>query len=89
MEVQKLTGNEPAMPVNEEVTDRIDQNVKIYTGLTIRQHFAAMAAQGILSANKQIEYGDYENMRSMSPSEVANQAVCIADALIDELNKNS
>ncbi len=41
--------NEPAYPVNEETTDRIDEGVVIYSGLTKREHFAGLALRGLLS----------------------------------------
>jgi hypothetical protein len=41
--------NKPAFPVSEETTDRIDQGVEIYYGLTKREYFAAKAMQGIMS----------------------------------------
>lgn len=88
MEVQKLTGKEPATPVSEEATDRIDAGVKIYSGLTIRQHFASMAAQGILAgADLSNQNGIYVNGGFIHPATVAKDAVQISDALIEELNK--
>lgn len=71
-----MTGNEPAMPVSEEVTDRIDGGVKIYYGLTIRQHFAAMA----MAADDYISpTGQYDHR--------AKEWLLKADALIAELNE--
>lgn len=46
-------------------------------GLTKREHFAAIAMQGILSSKLQI-----------SPELVTDYAVEYADALIEALNKN-
>ena len=61
--------NDPAFPtpVNTEFT----------AGLTIREYFAAMAMQGVLSANSEFE-GD-----------IPTYSVKMADALIKELNKNA
>ena len=47
-------------------------------GLTKREYFAAMAMQGILG---------YALDRSVDDDSIANKAVKIADALINELNK--
>lgn len=71
-----ITGNEPARPatdVNNETGGFIH-----YGGLTIRQHFVAMAMQGILSssADRGVNF-------------VVSQSVKIADALITELNKTN
>lgn len=70
----KTNPNEPANPISEEETDRIDAGVKIYSGLTKREHFAAMAMQGLLAAGAHY-------------STLSEKAVVIADALIIELNK--
>lgn len=51
-------------------------------GLTIRQHFAAMAMQGLLSNPN---YGIHEEGAFDC---VSQDATRIADALINELNKN-
>lgn len=50
---------------------------KIYGGLTIREHFAGLALQGILANPERV--GSF--------SEAAEAAVLFADALIDELNR--
>jgi hypothetical protein len=69
----------PAMPISEEDTDRIDVGVKIYTGLTKREHFAGLAMQGLLSNNKSTGENLYLDMSEVS--------VFIADALLAELDK--
>ena len=53
-------------------------------GLTKREHFAAMAMQGILASNPPYLYGNVE--RPM-PVSVAAEATIYADALIEALNK--
>jgi len=69
-------GNEPAYPVNEEETDRIDAGIKIYSGLSKREYFAAMAMQGLCSdAAIDATYEAYADM-----------AVKSADALIAALD---
>lgn len=65
--------NEPAYPVPN------DANVNDQMGLTIREHYAGLAMQGILAAN----YGDPGIM--WGPT--AAHAVQLADALIAELAK--
>ena len=69
---QKTNPDEPIQP------EEYDNNYRYYksNGLTKREYFAAMALQGLLATNSTttIEY-------------YAIDAVRIADALIDELNK--
>jgi len=64
----------PAYPLNEESSDRIEY---IYSGLTKRELFAAMAMQAICT---------HEGTRAESIY-VASRAVKLADALLIELNK--
>lgn len=66
-------GNESAFP---EVQEQPQFNHHSY-GLTKREYFASMAMQGIVSS----PYDDY------SHASVAFYAVGMADALIEELNK--
>lgn len=53
--------------------------ISLLSGLTKREYFAAMAMQG--SATKAMDYNDLINM--------ANDAVFVADCLINALNKES
>lgn len=73
--------NTPAFPVNEETTDRIDAGTKIYTGLSKREYFAAMAMQGLLA-------GRWANKERFdcSPETIATFAVNHADQLLNELS---
>ena len=71
MERVKITGEEPA-------TGFAYGDMPAVGGLTIRQHFAAMAMQALMS-NSAIDI--------MEMSAYANDAVIAADALIAELNK--
>lgn len=66
-----ITGNELAFPMNELA------NGSFNPGLTIRQHFASMAMQGLLSNTN----------RGGSDRNFAEYSVQMADALITELNK--
>ena len=78
----------PAMPLSNEMSSDLDNaigNPKSYgaptaTGLTKREAFAMAAMQG-LSAN----IGDY-NSTGWERS-ISRDAVIIADALLNELNK--
>lgn len=78
----KITGNEPINPLHPDSsgndTDR--------SGLTIRQHFAAMAMQGFAS----IYLSQLNNSTKSfdNPNGMANLSVLFADALIEELNKD-
>lgn len=74
-----ITGNEPAYPLSPDGNKELGYN----EGLTIRQHFTAMAMQGLL-ANVAIQ----ENL-SMTPSRVAEEAVIYADAIIFQLNNKT
>jgi hypothetical protein len=70
-EKAKQLGNEPV----QNATYIKDNNI-VLTGLTIRQYFAGLAMQGLLA---QENFEDPEN--------TANNAVCYADALLEELSK--
>ncbi len=86
--MKKLTGDEPYFPINfdgkgsignstgvPEIDKHLVNIARSNKGVTIRQQFAAMAMQTILSCN------DY------CPEVSAETAVRYADALINELNK--
>lgn len=83
--MEKITGNEPAMPVEMDYEEggakshRVSNSTWKETGLTIRQHFAAMAMQGFISSIKE----GYQSMHR----DAAEQAVEFADALIAHLNQ--
>ena len=70
----KITGDEPINPSIEDGWTRTDLR-----GLTIRQHFAAMAMQGLLSGRI--------TGANIAHSIYADAAVKYTDALIIELNK--
>jgi hypothetical protein len=71
--------NDPATPTIEHITGNYgDTHVNTYFGLTKREYFAAMALQGLL----------VENSSSINADWTPKQAVKMADALIEELNKN-
>ena len=52
----KITGSEPAMPTIVEentIEDHLGTVMQMhFPGLTIRQHFAAMAMQGLMACNE-------------------------------------
>lgn len=68
------TGTEPAFPIAET-----DNTQSIALGLTIREHFAAMAMIGLLMRKDDLHTAET----------VAQKAVLQADALIVELNKTN
>lgn len=74
--MENITGDEPSMPIWFE--GNLGQ-MNSTGGLSIRQHFAAMAMQGFISSIKE----GYQTMHR----DAAEQAVEFADALIAELNK--
>jgi hypothetical protein len=55
-------------------------------GLTIREHFAAMAMQGFIATGKYADVHSYD-MVSAGAMSIAKRAVICADALIAELAK--
>lgn len=77
--------NQPAFPISEEETDRIDNSVKIYTGLTKREKIAAMAMQGLL-ANPDYNCPS-DPSKLPTTSSFAKAALHYADALLTELEK--
>jgi hypothetical protein len=72
--------DQPAFPVNEEATDRIDEGIKIYTGITKREYFSGLAMQGLLST---MSPGLYD---SNTIATYAYEAVKAADYLLEELS---
>lgn len=82
--MNKITGKESVSPTGVgQITSDADQKAIYkyygYSGITLRQYFAAMAMQGIL-ANAKV-------YRDSSLPSVCEQAIYQADALISELNK--
>lgn len=80
--MDNITGNEPINPIKEQpfIYEFPDGTRRIDLGLTIRQHFAAMAMQGMSSACQGFDSKGLEHL--------AKCAVLAADALIAELNKS-
>ena len=86
----KITGNEPAMPMQSVGFDVASKDISFpngkydflvnFKGLTIRQQFAAMAMQAVIS--------NHGNPVNDAEAEYIS-AICVqmADALINELNK--
>lgn len=81
--MEKITGNEPAMPYTYKEDSALGEIETTYSGLTIRQQFAAMAMQNLVTCCR-IDNGQVTGLGSMSKI-----AVAAADALINELNKQS
>jgi hypothetical protein len=77
-----ITGNETAYPV-VEIEEGVGVAASDERGLTIRQHFAAMAMQGLFSSMNRYDFPpNLENV-----AYCAQLGVTAADALINELNK--
>lgn len=72
-----ITGNEPAMPLDYDLADTTTRVIAL--GLTIRQHFAAIAMQGFIAS-----FGGHDLTHI---DDIAHDSVMAADALIAELNK--
>lgn len=72
--------NDSAFAIPAYVPDKIelaDVAHRMQSGLTKREYFAAMALQGLLGAQS----------ISINIKDIASDALLMADALIDELNK--
>lgn len=83
-----ITGNEPAMPFTAATENELLSSHLI--GLTIREHFAAIAMQGMLSNPKIIidVLSDHKGSGLKQILEIiALDAIDAADVLIAELNK--
>lgn len=77
-----ITGNEPAIPLPVTIGTSDDIIHSRYEGLTIRQHFAAMAMQGLMANPNCIDGKGGGTIQW-----VVKGSVDFADALIIELNK--
>jgi len=77
----KTNPNEPISPFTE--LDEQGRPFQFYSGLTKREHFAGLVMQGLLACNA--TYGGSTTQYSM----LAHDALKHADALIQELNKES
>lgn len=97
--MEKITGNEPAMPQvkttkedgNRNGKDWFIGNTHSIGGLTIRQHFAAMAMQGFCANDTAYQLAMEELAKKDGDGnifdEMATSCVQAADALITALNK--
>lgn len=80
--------NDPAQPLNDFAIEKAEQGYGYspeFAGLTIREHIAAMAMQGLL-ANPEGAMS-WNNNRVFSPESISELALLHADALIEALNK--
>lgn len=106
-----ITGNEPTQPVyfasgqllaSDSETKGWMEATNPFIGLTIRQHFAALAMQGLISDPTESDITpayitEFLNLDASKgynaavhyPMYVAKAAVSYADALITELNKTN
>ena len=79
----------PAMPHPEEgyyTNPKQGTGFNLFTGLTKREHFAAMAMQGILSAHR--EGNIWPSATGLCPfQQIAESAIKHTDALLAELDK--
>lgn len=72
----------PAMPIEREIID----NSGNYTGLTKREHFAAMAMQGMLSSKYVSDFSG-ESIAECMADAIAATALKYADALLTQLEQ--
>jgi hypothetical protein len=75
--MNKIKGDEPAMPTKITQENKAGSFEKNFPGLTIRQHYAGLAMQGLLAA---VDQKDFES------TELVTASVRIADELIAALN---
>ena len=76
----------PAMPLANSSINFIKSNLSHANGLTKREHFAAMAMQGILSAHR--EGNIWPSATGLCPfQQIAESAIKHTDALLAELDK--
>lgn len=73
----KTEPNDPVNPVGHDIGS-------VYSGIVIREYFAARAMQGLLSMNRE---PDASAARSVLGPAIAEDAVFMADLLIKELNR--
>ena len=71
--------NQPAFPINEETTDRIDAGISIYTGLTKREYFAGLAMQ---ATNLEAYADTFGNEWAVH---VVKDSIALADELLKQL----
>lgn len=84
-----ITGNElvtPAVKPGHTYKDGSYEQPYIVGGLTIRQHFAAMALQGLVTQQAPVDRIISESNNHLL-HQLSKASVIIADALIAELNK--
>lgn len=73
----------PAMPINnDELASALELGANGSKGLTKREMFAMHAMQGFLAANS-----GWKNSAPMTNSEIAQEAVDLADDLLEALSK--
>lgn len=80
----KLDPNSPAFPFTEMSINNPPVVAEIHYGLTVRQHFAAMALQAFISADPSEE--GVVNEVSEDAARLARTSVRYADALVQALN---
>lgn len=76
--------DKPAFPISGDQLSENDELFNSDFGLTKREHFAAMAMQGLLAANSPCLHG---NVEMPVASEIANWSVLMADALLIKLEQ--
>jgi hypothetical protein len=74
----------PAFPISEEATDRLEEGVDIYYGLSKREYFAAKAMQAMIS-NPNVKRPSAGDKLKDDIEKFSNIAVEYADGLISAL----
>jgi hypothetical protein len=72
--------DKPAFPISEEATDRMIDEIRIFTGVSKREYFAGLAMQG-LASHPSVKF-------STTAENYAKYSVVMADALLLELSKS-
>lgn len=76
--MEKITGNEPAMPFESKTMANLSS--EDFIGLSIRQHYAGLAMQGFAASQFMVD--------DQCIVEAAKRSVIAADALIASLNSS-
>lgn len=80
----KTNPNDTASPVHGGYQNDDPRNMILGGGLTKREHFAAVAMQGMLLTGGMTAHG----VITQAPTDIAQLAVWQADALIEALNRD-
>lgn len=76
----KELGQQPAFPISKEETDKIDQGISIYTGVSKRLYIATAIMQGLVANSN-------PGMLRYTKAQLAQISLEHADELIEQINQ--